>query len=114
MNRTNEIETAIRYSLLPLRTGRNAYTIAREYLALRRLANRLSTIDVHRCNGTRYNDNDDGGYERACNRAYLQLDTICNPLALYYYHQSDPRGASLYIGTEPITQANYTNMLAIV
>ena len=28
---------------------------------------------------------------------------------LHFYHQTDPRGAALYVSNEPLTDSNYTN-----
>jgi hypothetical protein len=36
-----------------------------------------------------------------------QVAEICQHAKLYFYHQSDPRGLSLYISTAPLNTQNY-------
>lgn len=35
-------------------------------------------------------------------------------LGLHFYHQTDPRGASLYVSHQPLTDQNYTDGIACV
>ena len=89
------------------------YNNAKNFLKLKQLAKRLNTQDIHNCNGTRYNKVD--GFEsltRARQGVYVQIERIIGSKC-YYYHQSDPRGASLYISRKNINDTNYTNGLAI-
>ena len=44
--------------------------------------------------------------------ALRRIDALCKRLGLYYYHQGDPRGCALYVSSEPLTNANYTNGVA--
>lgn len=37
----------------------------------------------------------------------------CNRLNLHYYIQTDPRGWSLYLSREPLTDSNYTNGIGV-
>lgn len=37
---------------------------------------------------------------------------VCRSLGLHFYHQTDPRGASLYVSNEPLNDMNYTNGIA--
>jgi hypothetical protein len=45
--------------------------------------------------------------------ALVRVHKLCQRLDLYFYHQTDPRGCALYISKEPLTDANYTNGVAI-
>jgi hypothetical protein len=92
----------------------SAFVLARDYESFLKLARRLAAIDVHRCNGTKYTT--DESYEKAIRKVYDKLDELCgSPFGLCYFHQSDPRGASLYIGRPEaeLSFDNYTNGLAI-
>ena len=40
--------------------------------------------------------------------ALKRVAKYCAEHGLFYYHQTDPRGSSLYIGTEPLTDGNYS------
>jgi len=44
--------------------------------------------------------------------ALRQVAAICKANGLYYYHQSDCRGCSLYIGKELLTSSTYPNGVA--
>lgn len=92
----------------------NNYGKASMYMQLLKLAKQLSTIDIHNCNGTKFSgDLGDVEHEKACNKIYSKLDDICKDVGLFYYHQADPRGASLYVDNQPIPREAYTNALAI-
>ena len=39
--------------------------------------------------------------------AIARVEKVCKDAGLYYYHQTDPRGCALYVGTEPLTASNY-------
>ena len=77
-----------------------------EYNALRRLAQALCTWDERRCNG----DCTDEEYEAAVN-------AICDRLKrfnLAFFHQSDPRGCSLYVSnSKELNFRNYTDGVGI-
>lgn len=40
--------------------------------------------------------------------ALRRVAGICKSMGLHYYHQTDPRGCALYVGCEPLTDANYS------
>lgn len=90
---TKNIEQAIAYSQMI--HGDSPYTITKNYCALVRLSKRLTAIDTHYCNGTKYTEEDE--QIKAYSKVYKSLDAILTPLGIQYFHQSDPRGASLYI-----------------
>lgn len=94
--KNQQIENAIAFAFLCKTQG--AYKIAHDYIRVRQLAKRLANIDVHNCNGTRFNgENGETEYQQAIDRISIVLKTLLDPLKLEYYHQSDPRGASLYV-----------------
>ena len=41
-----------------------------------------------------------------------RVQKICKELGIYFYHQGDPRGCSLYVSTEPLPDNNYTRGVA--
>lgn len=45
--------------------------------------------------------------------ALKRVGAICKKYNLFFYHQTDPRGCSLYISKEPLTDSNYTNGFAV-
>lgn len=45
--------------------------------------------------------------------ALKRVDAICKRLGLHYYHQTDPRGAALYLAREPLTDSAYTRGVAV-
>ena len=45
--------------------------------------------------------------------ALKRVHKLCVVLGLKYYHQTDPRGCSLYVSTENLTDQNYNNGVAI-
>ena len=45
--------------------------------------------------------------------ALKRISAICQEAGIYFYHQTDPRGAALYIAKEPINSQNYSQFLAI-
>lgn len=40
--------------------------------------------------------------------ALARVAAACKASGLYFYHQTDPRGCALYVGGEPLTDANYS------
>lgn len=45
--------------------------------------------------------------------ALKRVETICKEVGIYFYHQTDPRGASIYISKDPLTDQNYPSGVAI-
>jgi hypothetical protein len=41
--------------------------------------------------------------------ALKRIAAVCNELNIHFYHQTDPRGCSLYVSREPISGNDYTN-----
>ena len=44
--------------------------------------------------------------------ALKRIATLCKAKGLHYYHQTDPRGCSLYVDKEPIPENNYTRAVS--
>lgn len=114
--KNHQIENAIAFAFLCKTHG--AYKIAHDYIRVRQLAKRLANIDVHNCNGTRYSgEHGDIEYQQAVDRVNIALKTVLDPFKLDYYHQSDPRGASLYVAQRikgtTLDANTYMNGLAI-
>lgn len=109
MNRNN-IKQAIQ--LAEMLNNGNSYTKADIYMQLLKLSRKLSNIDVHYCNGTKYCESEHA-YTVATEKVYQKINEVLKGTLLKFYHQSDPRGVALYIGDSTINQQNYTNNLAI-
>lgn len=45
--------------------------------------------------------------------ALKRVKAVCSRLGLYFFHQTDPRGCSLYVSNEPLTDSAYTRGVAI-
>lgn len=82
-----------------------------DYLELVRLSKRMTSIDTHACNGTKYTD--EISYQVAMNKIHVKIIRILDKYNLFHYHQSDPRGVALYISDKEINATNYTNGMAI-
>lgn len=86
------------------------------YKRLLPVARQLNIIGVRQCNG--YADTDWGRKQEArdsrkeanlLNKAISLADEI----GLQAYHQTDPRGVSLYLVTNEMDSSNYSNGIAI-
>jgi hypothetical protein len=81
------------------------------YNTLRRVANSLSEADTNYANGK---DRSGGIYEnkehnRDVSEAFKKAGRLRkkNKLNIHFYHQKDPRGASLYVGKKRMSQMDY-------
>lgn len=45
--------------------------------------------------------------------ALKRIAATCTALGVHFYHQGDPRGCALYVSTEPLTDTNYSNGVAV-
>jgi hypothetical protein len=45
--------------------------------------------------------------------ALRRVAAICAKAGIYFYHQTDPRGCSLYVSTSPIVDHNYIDGIAL-
>ena len=80
-----------------------------EYNYFRRIGDQLNSIYVESCNGTI----DEQTYENKTNVFYEKADKKAIQLKLYIFYQTDPRGASIYLDTEPIKDNNYNRSCCI-
>ena len=44
--------------------------------------------------------------------ALRRVEELCIRRGLHYFHQTDPRGCSLYVSNEPLTDTNYSSGVA--
>lgn len=120
MKNTQTIEQAIRLYMLLTGAGMstNAYKCANLYTELLKISRALSNIDVQLCNG----DIDDDTHSTRGIRLFNRIEKVVlrwlndweHQGTLYHYHQTDPRGCSLYVSTKPIDSNTYnTSALAI-
>jgi hypothetical protein len=99
----NKIQNIINFArLIP-----NHHDIAYKYNYLLKLSKKLSTIDTHACNGTKYTTDD--VYNDATEKVFDKIRIVLLTTRLHFYHQSDPRGASLYVSKEKLTHDNYSS-----
>src|SRR5258708_6163596 len=80
-----------------------------EYNRLRRVANELSQADTAYANGRKYEHDTEEYTEKHhkhdVNKAFSKTQALKNKLkGKHLYHQTDPRGASLYIGKKKLKQ----------
>lgn len=45
--------------------------------------------------------------------ALKRVEKLCAAHGLHYFHQTDPRGCSLYVAAEALTDSNYNNGIAV-
>ena len=45
--------------------------------------------------------------------ALKRISEVCERNGVYFYHQTDPRGAPLYVSKEPLTEINYSKGVVI-
>lgn len=45
--------------------------------------------------------------------ALKRIAALCEAHGLYWYHQQDPRGCALYVSSEPLSDQNYPNGIAV-
>jgi hypothetical protein len=83
-----------------------------KYNALRRVANRLSEADTNYANGRRnYPHGEEYGekeHSKDVSHAFAKTKALRKKIKdLHFYHQGDPRGASLYIAKKRLSGSNY-------
>jgi hypothetical protein len=100
-----QIQNVINFSkLMPKRLD---YQTANFYNHLLKCSKKLTSIDTHSCNGTKYVTEDvlNDAHEKVYEKIRI---TLLTP-KLYFYHQSDPRGVALYVSKEKLTPENYSS-----
>jgi hypothetical protein len=76
-----------------------------QYNYIRRVAKKINQMDCNSCNG----DIDNRLYDKLFLTTYSALEDYIKKINkdLYIYHQSDPRGASLYLAKHRIDGETY-------
>lgn len=88
------------------------------YNRLRRSAEGLTRADTNYANGTtggepKYSGNKivneytEKNHRKDTDEAFKKIASMAKKMGLHYYHQSDPRGASLYVSKKRMSQENY-------
>lgn len=92
---------------------------------LRRAALTLSSWGEMECNywidretvpGKVYLKDENGRRRRISDRetgAINRIKEVCARNGIYFYHQTDPRGASLYLSITPMTSQDYSQKFAV-
>lgn len=75
-----------------------------QYNWFRRMGQTLHKIYEDNCNGL---IDDEVEYQNIVNPLYAKVEDKANKLALYVFFQTDPRGATIYLSKEQITDINY-------
>ena len=104
---------------------KHARTLRRAQMTLRRWAEEMCNGTIQRTwddttgdqtgtphrwsNGDRFAPRDLGPIPDRERGALARVEKVCKEAGLYYYHQTDPRGCALYVGTEPLTCQNYSS-----
>jgi hypothetical protein len=99
-----------------MKTINQASLVINVYKRLLPVARQLNIIGVRQCNG--YADTDWGRKQEARdNRKEANLlnkaISLADEIGLQAYHQTDPRGVSLYLITNEMDSSNYSNGIAI-
>jgi hypothetical protein len=81
----------------------NAFGVVEWYIQLLKLSKKLSKLDIDSCNG----DITEDIYNDSVCKITIKINKICDTLSLFWYHQTDPRGVSLYISKVLLTSDNY-------
>lgn len=84
-----------------------------QYNYLRRISNDLNQIDCDNCNGDLTESEYEDKEQDLLNQLGEYLTKIKRPFSLFEYHQTDPRGASLYMDTKEISRDRYTDAVCI-
>lgn len=102
-----------RYNEHRERVGKEYGLEKKHYNALRRVANSYSEADTNYANGTnrmgeRYEEKH---YKKDVKSTEHKLKALKKAMGgkWHSYHQSDPRGASLYIGKKKLKSENYNS-----
>lgn len=75
-----------------------------QYNWLRRKGQALHKFYEDNCNGVFQAE---GDYDKAVDPLYKAVETYVKKLGLHVYFQTDPRGATIYLDKEPLTDSAY-------
>ena len=102
-----------RYNQYRERIGKEYGIGKNEYNRLRRVGNELHRADEDYANGRHRITNEEyteKHHKHDVNTAFSKTKALKKKLKdVHYYHQSDPRGASLYISKKKLDQKNYSS-----
>lgn len=98
-----------RYNLIRQRISDDLNITINQFNWFRRKANELNQVYVNGCNGE-YPEEEYNATVEPLEQAILNKATKAG---LNVYFQRDPRGASLYLDTQPIPANNYTKAKCI-
>lgn len=94
----------------------NVHLAINVYKRLLPVSRQLNIIGVRQCNG--YSDTDWGRKQEQRDETKVsnllnKAISLADELGLQAYHQTDPRGVSLYLITNEMDSSNYSNGIAI-
>jgi len=93
------------------RTSKDLGIDKNKYNALRRAALRISEADTNSANGAdrmgrEYGDKE---HKKDTRPNFKKIHKMAKKLGGHMYHQSDPRGASIYVGKKRMSQKDYNS-----
>jgi hypothetical protein len=80
------------------------------YNLLKPIAKKLERFDVKSCNG----QISDEAYDRFTDSLMVYANDYASQIGLIAYHQSDPRGCSLYLIDKSMDDSTYNRGIAII
>jgi len=92
-------------------TTNELYQVVDVHKKLVKLSNRLNRLDTQECNG----ELKQGEWERKTEKIENDAENLAKILDFKIYHQTDPRGCSLYLINKSETKPdlNYTSGFAV-
>lgn len=76
---------------------------------LKKISKKLNLLDCASCNGTI----EETKYDKKVEKLLLEAQGIAGLFDFVAFHQTDPRGASLYLIDETMNETNYNNGICI-
>lgn len=80
-----------------------------DLVELVKIGSRLHRYYEHICNGYNYEK-----YERLSEKLENRAVELAEEMGIFIYIQTDPRGATIYIDSEPIPDNNYTRAVCLI
>jgi len=80
------------------------------YNRLKPISRKISALDCKSCNG----EISEQDYDIKIDKLLAQAKELASDLGLKVYHQSDPRGCSLYLVDKTMNDGNYNRGVAII
>lgn len=82
------------------------------YRRLQPIAKKLHKIDEDYCNVS-FTEEQEIRIAKRAHQLFMQAQEFAEVIGLHAYHQSDPRGASLYLIDDSMGHNNYNNGIAV-